>query len=335
MARRSDYPFRKSDMKFGNNLIALLFSIPISLGAKAVIDGSKDLFTNLSNDATKISSNKQPVEKIGGVEFTVGVVGLLKLLALGVYLMCLPEGYAIVSFLGEILTTVSLVLLIFCISVFVSQRIKETRTEYDIEDIHKGYKWMEIDDVLANIFYQSLNVELYFHFTRPLLPEEEYKKIKSKRFKKNLKTYQEYKMAWHRFYWNYSFQMKVHNVLRDTVQSLRTSSHMMSEQEFYYYMDRALRSQLNNSESDFYKTEVQDIKLCCSYHFVAEKIVPFKDDEKEFFRRLNWDLKNRKEKFLREIYLSYAGSWKPELLKQLEDYEASLWTSDDDVLNHA
>ena len=29
-------------------------------------------------------------------------------------------------------------------------------------------------------------------------------------------------------------------------------------------------------ELDFYKTEVQDIKLCCSYHFVAEKIVPFK-----------------------------------------------------------
>lgn len=89
-------------------------------------------------------------------------------------------------------------------------------------------------------------------------------------------------------------------------------------------MDRALRSQLNNSESDFYKTEVQDIKLCCSYHFVAEKIVPFKDDEKEFSRRLNWDLKNRKEKFLREIYLSYAGSWKPELLKQLEDYEETV-----------
>ena len=99
---------------------------------------------------------------------------------------------------------------------------------------------------------------------------------------------------------------------------------MMSEQEFYHYMDRALRSQLNNSESDFYKTEVQDIKLCWSYHFVAEKITPFKDDEKEFSRRLNWDLKNRKEKFLREIYLSYAGSWKPELLKQLEDYEETV-----------
>lgn len=334
MARRSDYPFRKSDMKYGNNLIALLFSVPISLGAKAVIDGSKDLLSTFPNDAAKDSSNKQPEEKMGRVEFTIGVIVLTLLLALGVYWVCLPEGYAILSFLGEILTVVSLVLLTFSIYTFVSQCIKETKLECDIVDIQKGYKWMDIDDVLANIFYQSLNVELYFHFTRPLLPEEEYKKIKSKRFKKNLKTYQEYKMAWHRFYWNYSFQMKVHNVLRDTVQSLRTSSHMMSEQEFYYYMDRALRSQLNNSESDFYKTEVQDIKLCCSYHFVAEKIVPFKDDEKEFSRRLNWDLKNRKEKFLREIYLSYAGSWKPELLKQLEDYEASLWTGDDDVLNH-
>ena len=51
MARRSDYPFRKSDMKYGNNLIALLFSIPISLGAKAVIDGSKDLLSTFPNGA--------------------------------------------------------------------------------------------------------------------------------------------------------------------------------------------------------------------------------------------------------------------------------------------
>ena len=195
MARRSDYPFRKSDMKYGNNLIALLFSIPISLGAKAVIDGSKDLLSTFPNDAAKDSSNKQPEGKMGRVEFTIGVIVLTLLLALGVYWVCLPEGYAILSFLGEILTVVSLVLLTFGIYTFVSQCIKETKLECDIEDIQKGYKWMEIDDVLTNIFYQSLNVELYFHFTRPLLPEEEYKKIKSKRFKKNLKTYHAYSGA--------------------------------------------------------------------------------------------------------------------------------------------
>lgn len=39
MARRSDYPFRKSDLKFGTNLIASLFSVPISLGMAAIFDG--------------------------------------------------------------------------------------------------------------------------------------------------------------------------------------------------------------------------------------------------------------------------------------------------------
>lgn len=50
MARRSDYPFRKSDLKFGTNLIASLFSVPISIGAKAVIDGSKDLLSTYPTD---------------------------------------------------------------------------------------------------------------------------------------------------------------------------------------------------------------------------------------------------------------------------------------------
>lgn len=318
MARRSDYPFRKSDVKFGTNLIATLFSIPISLGARAVIDGSKDLLSTYPTDTAKIPSEATQ-GKIGRLEFAIGVIGLTLLLTLGVYWACLPKGYAIVSFFGEILIISSLVLLIFLISAFVTQCIEEIKTGNDVLSLQKGYQWVEIDDSLVNIFYQSLNVELYFYFTRPLLSEAEYQQVQSKRFKKNLKTYQEYKMAWHHFYWNYSFQMKVHNTLKDSVQYMITCSPMMPEVQFYSHMERNLKSQLNYSETLFYKTEVRDIKTCCSYGFVIEKMIPFKNDEQELSRRLDWDLKNRKEKFLREIYLSYAGSWKPELLKQLED----------------
>lgn len=71
MARRSDYPFRKSDVKFGTNLIATLFSIPISLGARAVIDGSKDLLSTYPTDTAKIPSEAMQ-GKIGRLEFAIG-----------------------------------------------------------------------------------------------------------------------------------------------------------------------------------------------------------------------------------------------------------------------
>lgn len=118
MARRSDYPFHKSDLKFGTNLIATLFSIPISLGARAVIDGSKDLLSTYPTDTAKLPSEATQ-GKIGRLEFAIGVVVLILLFILGVYWTSLP----IVGFLGVGFAILWLVLLVFFISAFVVNKI--------------------------------------------------------------------------------------------------------------------------------------------------------------------------------------------------------------------
>lgn len=324
MARRSSYPFSKADTKFGTNLIASLLSIPLALGAKAIINSGNDLLSSQHENPNKISNNNSSAERLSTTELAIGAIVLILLLALGVYCMCLPEGNAILNFFGEILLIISLFGLIGGISTLFRDNAKESKTERDIKEIQRGYQWIEIDEALSKIFYQSLNIELYFHFTRPLMIEEDYKKINSKRFKKNLKTYQDYKANWNCFYWNYSFQKKVHCALRETVQTILHNSPVVTEGEFYSIMDKAIKTKLNYSESEVYVHKIQDVKNCCSYSFVVDILLPHKDDEKELSRRLNWDLMNRKEKFLRDIYLIYAGTWKPELLKQLEEYETAI-----------
>lgn len=316
MARRSDYPFHKSDLKFGTNLIATLFSIPISLGARAVIDGSKDLLSTYPTDTAKLPSEATQ-GKIGRLEFAIGVVVLILLFILGIYWTSLP----IVGFLGVGFAILWLVLLVFFISAFVVQNVRESKINKDIEVIRGNYIWMDIDDYVQNILHQSLNVEMFFHFTRPLLTEAEYMRVESERFKKNLKSYQDYKEAWNRFYWNYSFQVKVSETLKEAVYHMMERSHVMSEPDYCNFVHKSIKSKLNHIEKGYYENEVQtiqSIEKCFAYTFVLNKILPYKDNEKELSRRFAWDFQNRREILLKEIYKQYGGTWKPELLNQLE-----------------
>lgn len=313
MARRSDYPFHKSDTKFGTNLIASLFSIPISLGAKAMIDGLSTLPNDMGND----SSNKLTSERLDGPGLAVGAIFTFTLLALGIYFVCTYED----SFLGGVLIFFSVPMLLYGIYILASQNFIESRIEEDIEYLRANYCWKDIDDDIQKVFHQSLNIELFFHFTRPLLTETEYRNIESRRFKKNLKTYQDYKEAWNRFYWNYSFQIKVNDALKEAVCYMMDYSLTMSEPEYYDFVHKYMKAKLNYAEKQCYKVEVQTIQgieKCFAYTFMVNNILPYKDEEKELSRRLSWDLKNRRENFLKEIYRQYGGDWKPELLNQLD-----------------
>ena len=173
MARRSSYPFSKADTKFGTNLIASLLSIPLALGAKAIINSGNDLLSSQHENPNKISNNNSSAERLSTTELAIGAIVLILLLALGVYCMCLPEGNAILNFFGEILLIISLFGLIGGIFTLFRDNAKESKTERDIKEIQRGYQWIEIDEALSKIFYQSLNIELYFHFTRPLMIEED------------------------------------------------------------------------------------------------------------------------------------------------------------------
>lgn len=302
-------------MKFGTNLIATLFSIPISLGAKAVIDGGIDLLSTCPTDTAKL-----PFEatqgKIGRLEFAIGVVVLI---LLGICWSRLP----IVGFLGVGFAILWMVLLVFFISAFVVQNVRDSRINKEIEAIRGNYKWKDIDDDIQNILHQSLNVEMFFHFTRPLLTEAEYMKIESERFKKNLKSYQDYKEAWDKFYWNYSFQVKVSETLKEAVYYMMERSLVMSEPDYCNFVHKSIKSKLNYIEKGYYENEVQtiqSIEKCFAYTFVVNKILPYKDDEKELSTRFSWDLQNRREIVLKEIYKQYDGTWKPELLNQFDDW---------------
>lgn len=313
MAKRSDYPFHKSDTKFGTNLIASLFSIPISIGAKAMLDG----LSTLPNDMRDDSSDNLTSERLDGPGLVVGAIFTFTILALGIYFVCTYED----SFLGGVLIFFSAPMLLYGIYILASQNFIESKIEEETEIIRSNYRWKEIDDDIRKILHQSLNIELFFHLTRPLLTSEEYMKIDSKRFKKNFMTYQDYKTAWDRIYWNYSFQLKVNETLCEAVNSMIESSVIMSEPEYCDFIHKCMKAKLNYAEKQCYKVEVQtiqSIEKCFAYTFMVNKILPCKDDQQELSRRLHWDLKNRKEKVLKEIHKQYGGDWKPELLNQLD-----------------
>ena len=183
----------------------------------------------------------------------------------------------------------------------------------------EGYVWETIDDTLESLLYQSLNVELYFHFTRPYLTKEEYQNNKTPRLHKKIETYDDYYRAWYLYHWFYSFQMKLHNTLKEIIATSSEDLLLMSEPEYYKLVRKHLLPKLNACEKNIFLTEMQcDIANCCSSSFDINTIRASLNNEDEIAGKFNLDLKIRKELVLKKIYKQYGGTWKPELLNQLD-----------------
>ena len=304
MSRRSDYPFHKSDTKFGTNLIASLFSIPISLGVAAIFDGIRG---GSKYNSGKLSSEEERIACI------LGAIVIATLLFLGIYLVSSSEEYSILNFIGTVLlffSVPSFVIGIILLIVYLRDKRIALKTR-------EGYVWETIDETLENLLYQSLNVELYFHFTRPCLTKEEYQNIKSPRLHKKIETYDDYYRAWSLYHWYYSFQMKFHNAITEVLSA--AGFLLMSEPEYYKLIRQHLLPKLNTCEKEIFLNEMQgDVENCCSCGFDINAIRASVYNEEDIVRKLNVDLKNRKELILKKIYKQYGGTWNPELLNQLD-----------------
>ena len=205
-----------------------------------------------------------------------------------------------------------------------------TNSQSDIDTVRSEFPLKNIEEEFSNKLTSDFGLECYFHFTRPLLVENEYNNIDfSITFKKVFYIYEEYKKEWDNTYWHYSFQMKMHQLLRLLLKEDFYNIIDCNDEPFYDYIEKRIYCMLNCSEKQYFniitKINKCSVSACTvSWYKYRDLWEANKYEPHNLVELLKNDLLNRKSESIYGVYHSYGGVWNSLYASVVEEFNQKM-----------
>lgn len=232
--------FSKSSIRRGNSIL---------FGRRGVLSGILNMGGALLNDTANSSIGINSVPTTNGSD-SDKFIGCLVLFIASIGCFILGSWIVdYVAFIGLICFGFGALMIIYLIFLLVNEERNDKSKEMDIAKAREQYPFEEIDEDLAQKLADNYYFERHFHFTRPLLTEEEYGRINfSSKFRMKYYLYEGYKEQWEESYWKYSFELKMHELLKTLLKEDFFNIKDYNDEPYKQFIRNRIIKLLNHSE---------------------------------------------------------------------------------------